>query len=59
MALAHLVTGLLLCLTIIGAPLGFGCIKMAGLAIAPFGKQVVRREDLARMHSVTVVSRIG
>ena len=41
MALTHLTVGLLLMLTVVGIPLGIGSIKMAGLAIAPFGKQIV------------------
>jgi uncharacterized membrane protein YccF (DUF307 family) len=46
LALAHLITGCLLCLTIIGIPLGVASIKMAGGALVPFGKQVVRTKDL-------------
>lgn len=41
MALAHLLTGALLCLTIVGIPLGVANFKLAGLALAPFGKEVV------------------
>jgi uncharacterized membrane protein YccF (DUF307 family) len=41
LALEHLVTGVLLCLTIIGIPLGLGNFKLAGAALAPFGKQIV------------------
>ena len=36
-----MVTGLLLCLTIIGIPFGVASFKLAGLALVPFGKQVV------------------
>jgi uncharacterized membrane protein YccF (DUF307 family) len=42
LALGHLLAGCLLCLTIIGIPLGLGSFKMAGTALAPFGKEVVR-----------------
>ncbi len=41
LALAHLLLGLLLCITIIGIPFGIACIRMAGLALAPLGKQIV------------------
>ncbi len=41
LTLAHLFTALLLMLTIVGIPLGIANIKMAGLALAPFGKQIV------------------
>ena len=37
---------MLLCLTIIGIPLGIGDIKMAGAALVPFGRQIVRVSEL-------------
>ena len=40
-AIAHVVLGLLLCITIIGIPLGIASIKMARLALTPFGHRVV------------------
>jgi uncharacterized membrane protein YccF (DUF307 family) len=45
MALAHLVLGLVLCLTIIGIPLGLGNFKLAAVAIAPLGKEIVPTSD--------------
>ena len=41
LAIGHLFTGLLLCLTIIGIPFGIASFKLAGLALVPFGKVVV------------------
>jgi uncharacterized membrane protein YccF (DUF307 family) len=41
LALAHVATGLLLCLTIIGIPFGIASFKLAGLALMPFGKTIV------------------
>jgi uncharacterized membrane protein YccF (DUF307 family) len=46
LALSHLITGCLLCLTIIGIPLGIADFKMAGAALAPFGKKIVRTRNL-------------
>lgn len=46
LALLHLVTGIILCLTIIGIPLGIGSFKMAGAALAPFGRQVTKPAEL-------------
>lgn len=46
LALEHLIVGCVLCITIIGIPLGIGAFKMAGAALAPFGKRVVRISDL-------------
>ena len=34
------VIGLILCITIVGIPFGMQCFKLAGLAAAPFGKEV-------------------
>jgi uncharacterized membrane protein YccF (DUF307 family) len=45
MAIAHLLSGLLLCLTIIGIPLGLGNFKLAAVAIAPLGKDIVPTSD--------------
>lgn len=41
LAIAHLVAGLLLCVTIIGIPLGVACWKMVPLALLPLGREVV------------------
>jgi uncharacterized membrane protein YccF (DUF307 family) len=38
--LEYLVAGLLLCLTIIGIPFGLQAIKLAQLALWPFGKHI-------------------
>lgn len=54
MALAHLVTGLLLIITIIGFPLGVANLKMAGLALAPFGKKVVTLAQAKEMGAPVV-----
>ena len=39
-ALLHFISGIVLCLTIIFIPLGLKYLKVAGLAVAPFGKTV-------------------
>ena len=45
MAIAHVVLGIVLCLTIIGIPLGLGNFKLAAVAIAPLGKEIVSSDD--------------
>ena len=45
MALAHLFTGVLLCLTIIGIPLGLENFKLIPVALAPLGKDIVSADD--------------
>lgn len=44
LALAWLIIGVLWCVTLIGIPVGIQCIKMSGLALAPFGKKIVYSE---------------
>lgn len=41
LAVIHVFGGLLLCLTVIGIPFGLQAFKLAGLAVAPLGKQIV------------------
>ncbi len=41
LSISWAVSGLLCCITIIGIPLGRQCFKIAGLALTPFGKEVV------------------
>lgn len=41
-AIEHVITGVLLCLTIIGIPFGIVSFRLAGLALAPLGKEIVR-----------------
>jgi uncharacterized membrane protein YccF (DUF307 family) len=44
-AIAHVVTGIALCITIIGIPFGWANIKLALVALAPLGKEVVSSDD--------------
>ncbi|SFR68034.1 Uncharacterized membrane protein YccF, DUF307 family [Agromyces sp. CF514] len=41
LALAHLVSGVLLCITIIGIPLGIADFKLIPVSLAPLGKEIV------------------
>lgn len=43
-ALTHLVTGAVLCITVIGIPFGLQHFKMAGLALTPFGKIFIDKD---------------
>lgn len=40
-SLSHLVLGVILCITIIGIPFGMQHFKLAGLALTPFGKEII------------------
>jgi uncharacterized membrane protein YccF (DUF307 family) len=46
LAVVHLVAGVMLCLTIIGIPLGLACFKLIPLALLPFGQEVVPIDEV-------------
>src|SRR5262245_25913707 len=46
LALEYLIAGALLCITIIGIPFGLQAFKLAGLAFAPFGKEIRRTKEV-------------
>jgi uncharacterized membrane protein YccF (DUF307 family) len=48
LALGHLLTAMLLALTIIGLPFAWAHLKLAGLALWPIGKDVVSRDLISR-----------
>ncbi len=45
LALMHLVTGILLCLTIIGIPLGLANFKLIPISLHPLGREIVPVDD--------------
>jgi uncharacterized membrane protein YccF (DUF307 family) len=45
-AIGHAITGVLLCITIIGIPWGIGSFQMIPIALAPLGKQIVDLDDV-------------
>lgn len=45
LALAHLVTGIALCLTIIGIPLGLANLKLIPVSLLPLGTEIVGTDD--------------
>jgi uncharacterized membrane protein YccF (DUF307 family) len=55
LALAHLFAGVVLCLTIIGIPLGVASFKMAGAALVPFGKEIVPLRNLSAGPTTDVI----
>jgi uncharacterized membrane protein YccF (DUF307 family) len=46
--IGHLITGLLLCLTIIGIPLGLANFKLIPVTFRPFGRDIVSIEEAER-----------
>jgi uncharacterized membrane protein YccF (DUF307 family) len=49
LALGHLVTGVLMCLTIIGIPLGLANFKLIPVSLTPFGRDIVDLDDARRL----------
>jgi uncharacterized membrane protein YccF (DUF307 family) len=47
-ALIHVVTGILLCIPVVTIPLAVQNFKLAGLALAPFGKEIVSNAEAQR-----------
>lgn len=47
LAIGHVLTGIALCLTIIGIPLGIGSFKMVPLSLLPLGREIVPAEAMA------------
>ena len=45
LALLYVVAGILISLTIVGIPFGVAAFRMAGMALWPFGRQVVKTAD--------------
>jgi uncharacterized membrane protein YccF (DUF307 family) len=46
LALGHIATGIALCVTIIGIPLGIASFKMVPISLFPLGKDIVSSDDL-------------
>jgi uncharacterized membrane protein YccF (DUF307 family) len=49
LALGHLVTGVLMCLTIIGIPLGLANFKLIPVSLTPLGRDIVDIDQAQRL----------
>ncbi len=49
LAIGHLVTGVLMCLTIIGIPLGRAHFKLIPVSLTPFGREIVDIDQARRL----------
>jgi uncharacterized membrane protein YccF (DUF307 family) len=56
LALGHLVTGVLMCLTIIGIPLGLANFKLIPVSLTPFGRDIVDIEQARRLGYASTVA---
>ena len=59
LAIGHLVTGVLMCLTIIGIPLGLANFKLIPVSLTPFGRDIVDIEQARRLGYAGAVSMPG
>jgi uncharacterized membrane protein YccF (DUF307 family) len=48
LALLHIITGVVLCLTIIGIPLGLANFKLITVSLRPFGREIVSVDEARR-----------
>jgi uncharacterized membrane protein YccF (DUF307 family) len=49
LAIGHLLTGVLMCLTIIGIPLGLANFKLIPVSLTPFGREIIDIEQAQRL----------
>jgi uncharacterized membrane protein YccF (DUF307 family) len=56
LALGHLVTGVLMCLTIIGIPLGLANFKLIPVSVTPLGREIV---DIDRAREMGVTGNVA
>jgi uncharacterized membrane protein YccF (DUF307 family) len=56
LALLHLITGVFLCLTVIGIPLGLANFKLIPISLLPLGREIVSVEQARAMGLTPVVA---
>jgi uncharacterized membrane protein YccF (DUF307 family) len=49
LAIGHVITGVLMCLTIIGIPLGLANFKLIPVSLTPFGREIVDIDQAQRL----------
>jgi len=48
LAIGHVITGVAMCLTIIGIPLGLANFKLIPVSLAPFGREILPLDEVRR-----------
>jgi uncharacterized membrane protein YccF (DUF307 family) len=56
LALGHLVTGVLMCITIVGIPLGLANFKLIPVSVTPFGREIVDIDQARRLGNEVAVA---
>jgi uncharacterized membrane protein YccF (DUF307 family) len=54
LALVHLISGVALCITVIGIPLGLGNFKLIPISLWPMGREIVSVDDVRGADLVTI-----
>lgn len=49
LAIGHFVTGVAMCLTVVGIPLGLANFKLIPISLTPFGREIVDIDDARRL----------
>jgi uncharacterized membrane protein YccF (DUF307 family) len=55
LALGHLITGVLMCVTIIGIPLGLANFKLIPVSLTPLGREIVDIDQARRLGSADTI----
>jgi uncharacterized membrane protein YccF (DUF307 family) len=56
LALGHLITGVLMCLTILGIPLGLANFKLIPVSLTPLGRDIVDIDEARRRQAADMVA---
>jgi uncharacterized membrane protein YccF (DUF307 family) len=56
LTIVHIVSGVALCLTIIGIPLGLGEFKLINVGLRPFGREIVSVDEARRRGGDAAIS---
>ena len=56
LAIGHLITGVFMCITIIGIPLGLANFKLIPVSLTPLGRDIVDLEQARRLGYDTQVA---
>lgn len=56
LALGHLITGVLMCVTIIGIPLGLANFKLIPVSITPLGREIVDIDEARRLGAADTIA---
>lgn len=58
-ALGYLLLGVLLCITIVGIPIGKALFQYAKLMAVPFGKEIIKETELKGAENVSMIRKVG